>query len=246
MDTLISVLVWIISLSLTAVLFPVSVLVWFFTYPFDRERAVVHWWLVIQCILFSRAIPLWRLKVEGRRKAKPGKAYVIISNHQSILDILILNSLSYRYKWISKIENYRVPIIGWYLRMAKYITIDRGNKESRAEMIDTSARTLRKKISIMIFPEGTRSVDREIAPFKIGAFELALMTDKPVLPVIIDGTGGILPKHGLIFSSGHHIKIRVLDPVYPGLFGTANPEELAEKFRKIMISELVKMRAETF
>lgn len=245
MDTIISVLVWIICLSLTIVLFPVSVIIWFLTYPFDRERGVIHWWLVIQGVMFSRIIPLWRIKVEGREKARRGTAYVIISNHQSLLDILILNCLRYRFRWISKIENYRVPVIGWYLRMAKYITIDRGNKDSKTEMIDISARTLRKKISIMIFPEGTRSVDREIAPFKLGAFELALMTDKPVLPVIVDGTGGVLPKHGLIFSSGHHLKIRVLDPVYPGSFGTANPEELAQKFRNIMISELKKMRGES-
>lgn len=245
MDTLISVLVWIISISLTILLFPVSVIIWFVTYPFDREREVVHRWLVMQSILFSRSIPLWRIRVEGRIKARHGTAYVIISNHQSILDILIINCLKYRFKWVSKIENYNVPVIGWYLRMAKYITIDRGNKESKAEMLDACARTLRKRISIMMFPEGTRSVDREIAPFKLGAFELALMTDKSILPVVIDGTGGVLPKHGLIFSSGHHIKVRVLDPVHPGSFGTANPEELAGKFRNIMISELKKLRAES-
>jgi hypothetical protein len=68
------------------------------------------------------------------------------------------------------------------------------------------------------------------------------MTDKSILPVIVDGTGGILPKHGLIFSSGHFIRIRVLDPVHPGLFGTADAEELALKFRNLMVDGLKKMR----
>jgi 1-acyl-sn-glycerol-3-phosphate acyltransferase len=244
MDAVISIVVWIICMSLTLILFPVSVFIWFITYPFDRERTITHWWLVIQAVFFSRIVPLWRLKVEGREKAKKHIPYVIISNHQSLLDILILNCLWYRFRWISKIENYKVPVIGWYLRMANYITVDRGDKESKAIMMERSAESLRNGISIMIFPEGTRSADREIGPFKLGAFQLAIMTDKSILPVIVDGTGGMLPKHGLIFSTGHHLRIKVLDPVHPGSFGTADPEELASKFWNLMISELRKIREE--
>jgi len=242
MDALISIIVWLFSITLTAVLFPVSLVIWVITFPFDRERSVMHWWLVFQGILFSSLIPLWTVRVEGREKAERGQAYVIISNHQSILDILILNCLRLRFRWISKIENYRTPVIGWYLRMAKYITIDRGNKESKAVMLEKSAESLRKGISIMMFPEGTRSPDREIAPFKLGAFQLALSASKPVLPVVIDGTGGVLPKHGLIFSGGHELKIKVIDPVYPHAFGTGDPEELAAKFRNLMTQELSKLR----
>jgi 1-acyl-sn-glycerol-3-phosphate acyltransferase len=244
MDTVISILVWIICMSLTIILFPISVIIWFFTYPFDHERKIIHWWLVIQAAFFSRMVPLWSLKVEGREKAKKHTPYIIISNHQSLLDILILNCLWYRFKWISKIENYKVPVIGWYLRMANYITVDRGDKESKAVMMERSAESLRNGISIMIFPEGTRSTDREIGHFKLGAFQLAIMTDKSILPVIVNGTGGVLPKHGLIFSTGHHLRIKVLDPVHPGSFGTADPEELASKFRNMMVSELKKMREE--
>jgi 1-acyl-sn-glycerol-3-phosphate acyltransferase len=242
MDTILSIFVWIFSLTYTVVFFPVSAIIWFLLYPFDHERTVIHWWLVLQGNLLTRLIPLWKVKVEDREKAQKEKAYVIISNHQSILDILVMNCLRYRFRWISKIENYKVPVLGWYLRMAKYITIDRGNKESKAEMLERSALSLRNGISIMMFPEGTRSTDNEIGPFKLGAFQLALMTDKSILPVIVDGTGGILPKHGLIFSSGHFIRIRVLDPVHPGLFGTADAEELALKFRNLMVDGLKKMR----
>lgn len=244
MDALISFLVWFISLSVLLVLFPLSLIIWLITLPFDRERTIMHWWLVFHGILFSRLIPLWRLEVEGREKAGKGKTYVIISNHQSILDILILNCLRYRFRWISKIENYRLPVIGWYLRMAKYITIDRGNKDSKAVMMEKSAETLRKGISIMIFPEGTRSVDKEIGPFKLGAFQLALMTGRPVLPVLVDGTGGFLPKHGLVFSRGHKLKIRVLDPVPPEQFATDDPEVLAGRFRDLLVRELAHLRNE--
>jgi 1-acyl-sn-glycerol-3-phosphate acyltransferase len=94
----------------------------------------------------------------------------------------------------------------------------------------------------MIFPEGTRSTDNEIRLFKRGAFQLAIQANVPILPVIIDGTGGILPKHGLIFGRGDHIKIRVLDPVSPESFHTDNPDELAAKFNINMTGELKKMR----
>lgn len=95
----------------------------------------------------------------------------------------------------------------------------------------------------MIFPEGTRSHDREIGFFKRGAFQLALEANVPVLPIVIDGTGGILPKHGLVFGSGHYVTIRILDPVEPSSFTSDNPFELAEEFRLLLTSELQKMRS---
>ena len=243
MDVVISFLVWIICLPLAGLLFPVSLLIWIITFPFDPERKIIHWWLVSQCVFFSYAVPLWKIEVEGREKARRGTPYIIISNHQSMLDVLIMNNLRFRFKWISKIENFRVPVIGWYLSLAKYITVDRGNKESKAVMMEKCSECLKKGISIMIFPEGTRSTDGQIGPFKLGAFQLAMMTDKPILPVVVDGTGGILPKHGVIFSRGHVVKIKVLDPVHPGLFGTSDPEELASKFRAMLVAELEKMRS---
>ena len=245
MDTLISICIWLTGFILTIVLFPLSVMLWFITYPFDQERVEFHWWMVFHGIIVTRLIPFRNITIEGRNKASRGTAYVIISNHQSILDIIILNCLRYRFKWISKIENNKVPVIGWYLKMARYITVDRGNKESKAEMLDQAAEDLRKGISIMIFPEGTRSADNEIAPFKLGAFQLALMTDKSILPVVVDGTGNVLPKHGMVFSRRQTLKIKVLDPVHPGSFGTADPEKLAARFRDLLAAELSNMRNAT-
>jgi 1-acyl-sn-glycerol-3-phosphate acyltransferase len=242
MRTLKSLFVWFFILGTMIILFPISFIIWLIVYPFDREGAVIHWWLVYEGCVLTKLVPIWKISVEGREKAGKKKPYIIISNHQSILDIFVLNCLRYRFKWISKIENNKIPILGWYMWMAKYIAVDRGNKESKAIMMERSAESLRNGISIMMFPEGTRSRDGEIAPFKLGAFQLALMTDKSILPVIVDGTGGVLPKHGLIFSDGNNIKIKVLDPVHPGSFGTANPEELAIMFRSLMVDELKKMR----
>jgi len=242
MDVFKSIIVWIIGICYTAILFPLNFIIWLLVLPFDRERVVIHWLLVYQGLILSRLIPIWKIDIEGREKAVRGTTYMIISNHQSMLDILLLNCLRYRYKWISKVENTKIPVLGWYLKMADYITVDRGNEESKAEMLETSFRFLKKGVSIMIFPEGTRSPDKEISFFKRGAFQLALQAEVPILPVLIDGTGDILPKHGLIFGSGYNIRIRVLDPVQPASFDTDNPEDLARRLSSLMTSELKELR----
>ncbi len=226
------------------IMFPVTFIIWLIVLPFDRERKIMHWMLVYQGLLLSMIIPIWKIYIEGREKAVKGTTYVIISNHQSILDILLINCLRYRFKWISKIENMKVPVLGWYLRMADYITVNRGNEESKAMMLDKSFQCLNNGTSIMIFPEGTRSLDKQIGFFKRGAFQLAIQTDKPILPVLIDGTGGILPKHGLIFRSGHKIRIKVLDPVSPDSFGTDNPDLVAKNFTTFMTRALKELRDE--
>jgi 1-acyl-sn-glycerol-3-phosphate acyltransferase len=170
---------------------------------------------------------------------------VIISNHQSILDILLINCLRYRFKWISKIENMKIPVLGWYLRMADYIIINRGDKESKEEMMEKSFQYLKDGTSIMMFPEGTRSVDGEIGFFKRGAFQLAINAHVPILPVVLDGSGGVLPKHRLIFTTGHKIMIKVLDPVIPESFNTDDPDILSRNFSNFMIEALKELRGKS-
>jgi len=243
MDIIKSIIVWLIGICFVVLTFPLTLIIWLLVFPFDREKVVIHWFLMYQSLFLSLLIPIWRIHIEGREKAVKGTTYVIISNHQSILDILLINCLRYKFKWISKIENISLPLLGWYLRMADYIIVDRGNEESKTEMLEKSYNCLKKGISIMIFPEGTRLLDNKIGFFKRGAFQLALQADVPILPVLIDGTGGILPKHGLIFSSGHHIRIKVLDPIHPASFGTDNPENLAQQLSIFMASRLNELRA---
>ncbi|HOB85514.1 MAG TPA: lysophospholipid acyltransferase family protein, partial [Bacteroidales bacterium] len=174
MDILKSILIWLIGIAFIVIFFPVTFLIWLIVLPFDKKRTIVHWLLVYQSFIVSHIMPIWKIKVEGRDKVDKDMIYVIISNHQSILDILLMNSLRFKYKWISKIENMKVPFIGWYLRMADYLVIDRGNPESKEKMIEDALLCLKKGISLMMFPEGTRSVDGEIGFFKRGAFQLAI------------------------------------------------------------------------
>ena len=242
MDVFISLLIWFFGILYMVILFILTALVWIITAPFDSERNIIHLILVWQSYILVRILPAWKVSVKGREKAKKGITYVYISNHQSILDILLIDSLRYRFKWVSKIENLRVPVLGWYIRMARYLTVDREDKKSKDEMIEKAYGLLMNNISVMIFPEGTRSVDGNPGFFKRGAFRLSLDTGKAILPIIIDGTGNILPKHGFIFSRGHEIKIRVFDPVYPHSFETEDPDNLAMKFSNFMREKLVEIR----
>jgi 1-acyl-sn-glycerol-3-phosphate acyltransferase len=243
MDGIKSIVVWLVGIIFLVLFFPITFIVWLLVLPFDKERKITHWMLIYQSWILIWVMPIWKINVEGRKRAVKGTAYVIISNHQSILDILLINCLRYRFKWISKIENMKLPVLGWYLRMADYITVNRGNKESKEEMMEKSYQCLKRGTSIMMFPEGTRSIDREIGFFKRGAFQLAIRTNRPILPILIDGSGGVLPKHGLIFSTGHKIRIRVFDPVPPESFDTDNPDILALKFSTFMTEALKELRS---
>jgi 1-acyl-sn-glycerol-3-phosphate acyltransferase len=243
MDVVKSVIVWLVGVVYALLFFPLTFIIWLLVLPFDRNRTITHRILSWQSWLLVWLLPIWQVRIEGREKALKGTAYVIISNHQSILDILLVNCLCYRFKWVSKIENLKMPLLGWYLRMADYIIIDRGNQESKEEMMERSFQCLKRGTSIMMFPEGTRSVDKEIGFFKRGAFQLAIQASKPILPILLDGSGGVLPKHGFIFSTGHEIRIKVFDPVPPESFNTNDPDILSLKFSTFMTEALKELRA---
>jgi 1-acyl-sn-glycerol-3-phosphate acyltransferase len=244
MDVLKSIIVWFVAITFIIIFFPIIFIVWLFVLPFDRKRTVVHWMLIFHAMAVSYLVPIWKIKIEGRKKAVKGTTYIIISNHQSILDILLIDCLRYRFKWISKIENKKVPILGLYIKMADYITVDRDDKESKERMLVESLKRLEDGTSLMFYPEGTRSSDSQIGFFKRGAFQLALSANTPILPILIDGTGDILPKHGFIFGGFHEIYIKVLDPVMPSAFGTQDCYELAMKFQMMMTDALRKIRNE--
>ncbi|HLN20503.1 MAG TPA: lysophospholipid acyltransferase family protein [Bacteroidales bacterium] len=242
MNLIRSISAWLTGIIFLVLFFPVTLVAWLVALPFDPGRKTVHRLIILQTRLIMTLMPVAKLKIEGREKATKGSTYVIISNHQSLLDILVINCLGYNFRWISKIENSAVPFLGWYLKMAGYITVDRNNDESKAIMLAKAYNSLRNGTSVMIFPEGTRINGEQPGYFKRGAFQLAIEAKVPILPVILDGTGNILPKHGIIVKGRNNILIRVLDPVEHSSFGTDDPEKLAARFRNIMSSELMKLR----
>jgi 1-acyl-sn-glycerol-3-phosphate acyltransferase len=203
---------WLFLTLSSIALFPVAVAIWAVTVPFDRRLVVLHRFTCFWASLYSWVNPLWPVTIEGREKIDPRETYVMIVNHLSLLDILVLFRLFTHFKWVSKVENFSIPCVGWNMRLNRYIELKRGDKESIREMMAACEKTLAEGSSIMMFPEGTRSRNGVLQPFKTGAFELALRTHKPLLPIVVEGTSDALPKKGFVLRGRHPIRITVLDP----------------------------------
>src|SRR5690606_31524813 len=174
------------------------------TAAFDRRLAVLHQFTCFWGSLYTWVNPLWPVAVHGREKIRPGETYVMVANHLSLLDILVLFRLFRHFKWVSKIENFRVPCIGWNMTLNGYVPLVRGDTRSIAVMMDACRRSLKQGNPVMMFPEGTRSKDGKLRSFELGAFKLASEMSLPILPIVIEGTGNALPKAGFVLPPGKH------------------------------------------
>jgi 1-acyl-sn-glycerol-3-phosphate acyltransferase len=229
---------WTFLVLSSLVLFPVAVLIWASTAAFDRRLLVLHRFTCFWASLYTWLNPAWPVTVEGRERIPRDVACVIVSNHQSFVDILVLFRLFTHFKWVSKIENFRVPLIGWNMSLNRYIKLIRGKRESVLQMMRDCETTLAGGSSVMIFPEGTRSVDGRLRDFKSGAFEIALRTRSPIVPIALDGTSRALPKRGYLLQGKHPIRVRVLEPILPASFANQSVEELAARVRARIAAEL--------
>ena len=154
-----------------------------------------------------------QVTVEGRDNIKPQQSYVLVANHESALDILLIYGyLPIELKWVMKKELRRVPIIGGACAAMGHILIDRSNSTQAVESIQNASAKLTQGMSVMFFPEGTRSNDGRILPFKKGAFRLAVDLSIPVLPITIEGTRNMLPTGTLDWRPG-----RVALRIHPAL-----------------------------
>lgn len=189
---------------------PVQALLLVLTAPFDRNRTVPGRFLRIVGVLISACFPPWRLRVDGRWPA--GGPFVVVANHQSMLDILLLSHLPREMKWVAKKSIFDFPWVGWMLRMSGDIPVLRGDAESGGEALKKARAYLDRGMNVMIFPEGTRSKTADLLPFKSGAFRLAIEAGVPVLPVTVSGTARGMPKGGPWVNPCRAVA-RILEPV---------------------------------
>ena len=198
------------SMLLIGAALPVQAALLGVTLPFDRNRVVAGRFLRIVAVLLTKTFPPWRLSVEG---SFPGKGpYVVVANHQSMLDILLLSHLPREMKWVAKEELFKTPWVGWMLRMTGDIPVRRGDAESGGEALEKAKAYLARGMSVMMFPEGTRSTRGTMLPFKSGAFRLAIEAGVPVLPVAVSGTAHGMPKGGP-WVRPCRATARILEPV---------------------------------
>ena len=203
---------WLVLITCMVILFPVMLLLRLVTAAFDPGRYIVGRVFRYIGVIVERLNPLWRLRVSGVHIDNPRHPYVVVSNHESFADILLISNLPWEMKWLSKAELFRIPLLGWMMRLAGDVPVRRGFGPSAVEAIEQCRRILRNNVSVMIFPEGTRSTTGRMLPFKDGAFRLAVEAGVPVLPLVVAGSGTALPKKGWKMGRSD-AEVRVLEPV---------------------------------
>jgi 1-acyl-sn-glycerol-3-phosphate acyltransferase len=235
---------WPYLLASSIVLFAGALALFVCTVAFDRRRALLHLYTCAWAYHYVRALPLWVAEFTGVDNIRDGRTYVLVANHQSLGDILVLFGLFKHFKWVSKRAIFRVPFIGWNMRLNDYVALTRGDARSIEEMMRACRVHLRRGSSVMMFPEGTRSLDGEIKPFKHGAFTLAVELGIEVVPIVVEGTRDALPKHGLMLEHkwALPVHVRVLPPMRAD--GGEDVAAFMERVRRRMVAELAAMRGD--
>ncbi len=207
----VALLAYLATFAAIAIWVPLVALARLVTWPFDRNRAVAGRLLRLCAAFVSRSCPVWRLRIDGRWP-EGRRAHVVVANHQSFLDIFVLSNLPREMKWLAKKELFKVPWVGWAFAMVGDIPVDRGDTASALDAMAKARDYLDHGMNVMIFPEGTRSRDGKLLPFKVGAFKLAVDAQAPILPIAVTGTAQGMPK-GSPWVRPSHIHVQVLEPV---------------------------------
>ena len=199
-NALLSAWTW-FEIGLVAFLgFLVQLVLALLTWAFDRRRLVTGRTFRLVGVVASSLTPFWRFGVVGPTPKVAGRT-VVVSNHESQADPFLISYLPWEMKWLGKASLFRIPVVGWMMWLAGDIPVHRGDKTSGKDAMAACARWLRRGVPVMIFPEGTRSSDGALLPFKDGAFRLAIETGADVLPIAVSGTRSALPKHSWRFQN---------------------------------------------
>ena len=178
--------------------------------------------------------------IRGISNIDPSQSFIYMSNHQSNFDIpVLLACLPVQFRWLAKAELFRIPIFGRGMRGAGYISIDRFNQESAFASIGVAAKKIEEGASVMIFPEGTRSIDGNIRPFKKGGFVLAVDSGVPIVPVILHGTWKIMPKNQFFIEPGH-VVVEIKRPIESSDYTRETKDLLMGKIRNVIMESFEK------
>jgi 1-acyl-sn-glycerol-3-phosphate acyltransferase len=203
------------------------------TAPFDPGRYAAGRAFRLLAVAATAINPYWRFTTSGVRPRDPRRPYVAVSNHESYADIFLISHLPWEMKWLSKEAIFRIPVMGWMMRMAGDVLIVRGDRDSGARAIAECRDRLAKRVSVMIFPEGTRAPTGDLLPFKDGAFRLAIEAGVPILPLVVAGTRTAMAKGSFRFRRAR-ATCRVLEPVETTGLTEADIPALRDRVRALI------------
>lgn len=239
MRFLFSVLIWIYwGLCFLVFFFIVSIL-YLFTFPFDRFRRIPNKALKVLALAVLKVNPFWSFEVRGADPYKIREPTIVVGNHQSFFDLPLVYLLPWTMKWVAKRSLFTIPAFGWIIYMTGHIGIDRKSRYS-AKKLDKLVKPVKEGIPAMIFPEGTRTEDGKLKPFKNGAFKLAERYNFNLLPVVLEGGYDALPAGSWKLRLKQHFIVSVLEPIEPGQYKST--ADLKNKIQQSIESELNAIR----
>jgi 1-acyl-sn-glycerol-3-phosphate acyltransferase len=192
-----------------------------------------RWWGRFFCYLL-----FIKVKITGLEKLDPKKSYVIAANHQSIYDIFVVYGwLPMIFKWVMKAELRKIPLVGKACESAGHIFIDRKNPVAAKKSLDRAEAQLRNGVSVVVFPEGTRTYTGQMGKFKKGAFRMATDLQLPIVPVTLRGCFERLPRNGFVVTPGL-IEMIIHEPVEVEGYEHEKQPELMQKLHDIIESAL--------
>lgn len=232
MKAVLSVFVWIMTAFMTVLVYLAVLFITLFLFPFDRKRKLAHsqgYWWAAGIIGFN---PFWKLEVRGLEHIDPQKTYVVVANHQSLADIAMVYKTHMQFKWVAKDILFKIPVFGWCMSGMRYIRLVRGSHGSIKNVYRQAAYWLREGVSVLFFPEGTRSTTDQMNDFKNGAFKLAIKEKKFILPIRIEGSRDVIPRGSWIFKTRAECRLTVLPEIDTAEYGPADFALLRDRVRE--------------
>jgi 1-acyl-sn-glycerol-3-phosphate acyltransferase len=239
-DVAATVWTWFVLVATLLLFFPFIMLWAFIGWPVDRVNYLGGRLFRIAGVVTVRLTPRWHFSVRGVIPDHPRAPYVVVANHESFADMLLLCLLPWEMKWFSKVEIMRIPVLGWLMWAAHDIPVKRGHASSAKAAMAVCRRRLAAHVSVMIFPEGTRSPQRDLLPFKDGAFRLAIDAGVPILPLAIYGTRQAIARRDLRINAAH----AVVEVLTPEDSTGATVQELKQRVRMRIEAARDRLRAE--
>ena len=238
MKKITSILYYLFFFFSSFIFFPFAVITWILTLYDYKNFFLLHLYTQLwESFLFS-INPNWKITVEGKNKINNSEPVVFVSNHQSEFDIIVVSKLYARFKWVSKAEVFKTPIIGWNMRMNRYIELKRGDRKSILQMIKDCISALKNNNSVFIFPEGTRSKTGVLKSFSSGAFVIAKRAKVDIQPIAISGTKDIMVKGSWVLNFKANVTLKVLDKIPYETFKDMESSDIAKMVREQIAAEV--------